>query len=440
MTLKEFKQELLEKSLAAGCEAAEVYCTEGESFTVGTLEGDIEKYKVANTRSLSLRVVYDGQDGFAATEVFENADELVRSAMDNAKSITSEDFHPMQGASEYQSVETPHQPLFDLNARERIELARNIEARAKASDERVKRTTGCSVSVIQNTTTLANTLGLSAQHMEKLGTISLGLVTSDGTDEKMSGDYFFGSDTRDISHIIDEVVQDGIMKLGASPVPPGEYKVLFTAKAFCDMLDLFSSIFSAYAAQKGMSLLAGKEGSMIASECVTLCDDPFYAEYPIPFDMEGVPTFCKNLIENGKLITLIHSLQTAKAENKTTTGNGTRSGGCAFTNVYIKPSTQSFENLVSGEKVLVLSELDGAGTGVNEISGDFSLSAKGGLYENGVRVRAVNQITAAGNFYELLKRITAVGDKLEFVSAYNSGAMGFLGSPCVLVDGLMISG
>lgn len=437
MTLEQFKKELLEASLKMGCESAEVYCSQNEAFSVEVLESKISKYKVANHRSLSLRVVYDGHDGFASTEVFENAEELISRAIDNAKSVDTEDDHPMYGKSEYKFVEMKEQPICNMTERECIDLAYEIENKALARDPRVKRTTGSSVFVDRSTVELSNTLGLDAKNSSQISGIYLGVVMKQGDEEKNGGMYYFGDRAHKVDEMVDEAIKDCASKFDASPVPVGEYRVLFTNYAFCDMLGLFESVFSADAVQKGLSLLAGKEGTRIASECVTLCDDPHNSVYPIPFDMEGVPTRYKNIIENGKLITFLHSLKTAKKAGTESTGNGTRTGACACTNIYLKPSEKSFDELVMGEKVLVISELDGAGTGVNEISGEFSLSAKGQLYENGERVRAVNQITVAGSFFDLLKNIIAVGNDLVF--PYSLG-MGVIGSPCVLVDKLIIAG
>ena len=70
-------------------------------------------------------------------------------------------------------------------------------------------------------------------------------------------------------------------------------------------------MFSAEAAQKGLSLLKGREGEKIAAECVTLVDDPLMEGglASRPFDGEGVATRRKEVIANGMLTTLLHNLQ-----------------------------------------------------------------------------------------------------------------------------------
>ena len=99
--------------------------------------------------------------------------------------------------------------------------------------------------------------------------------------------------------------------LHASPVPSGNYRVIFDNHCMPDLMGAFGSIFSAEAAQKGMSLLAGQEGQMVAAECVTLMDDPHMPGglASSGFDAEGVATYTKAVIENGKLNTLLHNLR-----------------------------------------------------------------------------------------------------------------------------------
>ena len=53
-----------------------------------------------------------------------------------------------------------------------------------------------------------------------------------------------------------------------------------------------------------------------------------------------------------------------------------------------------------------------------------------------VKARPVNQITIAGNLYEVFKNIVAVGNDLKFGLPSN----GYIGSPSILVKSLAVSG
>ena len=56
------------------------------------------------------------------------------------------------------------------------------------------------------------------------------------------------------------------------------------------------------------------------------------------------------------------------------------------------------------------------------------------MVENGEKTIPVKSFTVAGNFYEMLRNIEAMGSNLEFPN------MGNVGSPSVLVQGLSIAG
>lgn len=84
-------------------------------------------------------------------------------------------------------------------------------------------------------------------------------------------------------------------------------------------------------------------------------------------------------------------------------------------NMYIIPGKDSFEQLL--EKMnngVVITDLAGMHAGVDFITTNFSLQAKGYLVENGKKVRALTLITIAGNFLDMMKEVEAVGNDLDW--------------------------
>ncbi|MCL2286171.1 MAG: TldD/PmbA family protein, partial [Firmicutes bacterium] len=160
------------------------------------------------------------------------------------------------------------------------------------------------------------------------------------------------------------------------------------------------------------------------------------------FDAEGVATQNKAIIENGVLKTLLYNTKSAEKDGVKSTGNASKAGfggaiGTGTTNYYLVPGEKSYDELVQGlEKGVIITEMAGLHSGVNAVSGDFSVSAEGYFVENGKIVKPVEQITVAGNFYELLKNIETVGSDLRFHSLGSGG----IGMPSVLVNGLSIAG
>ena len=211
------------------------------------------------------------------------------------------------------------------------------------------------------------------------------------------------------------------------------------------LLSAYSPVFSAKNARLGLSLLAGKEGEKIASEIVTLTDDPMREGNDIvtPFDAEGVATYRKNVIENGVLKTLLHNLESAALDGVESTGNASKGGysapvGISPYSFCIEAGELSFDELLGVcENGIYITELKGLHAGTNSVTGDFSLESAGYLIENGKLTRAVKSFTVAGNFFTLLKDVAALSDKVDtgVPTSFTS-----YGSPDVLVKNMSVAG
>ncbi|MFN8370913.1 MAG: metallopeptidase TldD-related protein [Bacteriovoracaceae bacterium] len=160
---------------------------------------------------------------------------------------------------------------------------------------------------------------------------------------------------------------------------------------------------------------ADKLDSKVAVSDLTIKDCPRYksAFFHYDYDGEGVPTTDLTLIENGVLKSFYHNSVTARFFKTKSTGHASRSPKSALgVNGTIKVISAGKVNETDTLKgtYLELYSLDGLHSGANAVSGDFFIGASGYLCENGKRVKPVNGITVAGNFFEALKKIGAIGD------------------------------
>lgn len=441
MKFNEFKDAAFKEALSLGCEAAEVYFTEGENFSVNIQDAELDTYSVEHDFGLNLRVKVDGRDGSAYTEMLDDPHTLVLKAMDNARAAEITEEQPMQGPCEYQSVASPKSKASDMSPEEKIAYAMELEKKLLAADERVKRTYYSGIQTHRHTVKLCNTLGLNAEYSGELtAAVAAPIMIEDGAAQSgfsiKSGDEIFDTDA-----MVREGIGKALEQFGASPVESGEYHAVIRREAMRDILQAFFPMFSADMAQKGMSLLANKVGETVAAECVTLIDDPLRSENPRAFDHEGVPSVTKRVIEKGVLTTLLHNLKTAKKAGVSSTSNAGRTPSgpvsVAPSNFYIEAGDMGYEDMLKElYNGLVIFDVSGLHAGLNPVSGDFSLIAKGLLIENGSIIRSVDQITVAGNFMELLKDVERVGSDIEFGIPFG----GCVGSPSVMVKKLIVSG
>ena len=446
MNFSEFKDLLFKKAIDSGFNECEIYYSDGESISISVYEGEVEKYNLSKSFGLSFRGKINGKMGYSFTEILDESaiDMLINSAKNSAALIENEDVQFIyEGDEKYSEVKTYSKELENINPAKMIDLALDLEKEAKNYSDKVVNINGCKISYSLSNYGIYNTKGLELTNKDNLLTSYVVPVVEDENGKNDGVGYVVASSLEEVNpkEMAKEGVKEALSKLGGKSIPSGNYKIIIYNEAMVQLLETFASTFSADAAQKGLSLLKGKEGEMIASKIVTIIDDPLMdgGLASAPFDDEGVATFTKGLISNGKLVTLLHNLKTAHKQGVKTTGNGFKSSyassvGVSESNLYLQKGSMSFDDLMKeiGEGVII-TDLAGLHSGANTVSGDFSLAAKGFYVEGGKKSFPVEQITVAGNYFDLLKNIVAIGNDLKF-------PMSNVGSPSVIVEGLSIAG
>ena len=140
MTIDQFIQALLDEALKAGIEAAEIYLSSGDRFRAMCVKGEITNYTVNATRGLSLRGLYQGKMGYAATEAFDEAavSQLVEAVKESASLTEDEDVQEIYpGDKEYPKVDDYNPALDQVDESRKLTLIQDIEKKALALDERI---------------------------------------------------------------------------------------------------------------------------------------------------------------------------------------------------------------------------------------------------------------------------------------------------------------
>jgi len=450
MTFQEFKQELFARAKAKGFTDYEILFMGSDGFSVRVFNGEIAEYKSTASQGVGFRGTYNGKVGYSASEKMDESviDAMIENAAANAGIIEEEEVEKLYpGDENYPEVNTYNPALNDISAEQKIKWAMEMESYAKSLDPRVKMADFCTIGSQENEMAMANSYGLDlSQKRNMANAVMIARVEENGV-MKSAYDFWTGRDFADFDYkvLVKKIVDEALSYLGAESMETGAYPVAFDNRSAINLFSVFSSVFMAENAQKGFSLLSkDKLDTEIAAPHITLRDDGVcdLSLGSMAFDAEGVATQQKAIIENGVLKTLLYNLKSAAKDGVKSTGNASKAGlggaiGTSVTNYYLVPSETTFEDMISGiGKGVIITGMGGLHSGVNPVSGDFSVSADGYLIENGKKSRPVEQITIAGNFYEVLKNITAVGNDLRFQSMGHGG----MGMPSVLVDGIRVSG
>ena len=427
MDKQQFMDRLLAEAKAQGIDPAEVYFSAGSSFSAGAMNGNIDSYKVSTRQGLGLRGMYQGKMGYASTQAFD--EEAIKQLIEGVKegALLREDEGAeeiYEGDAEYPTVVSYDETLARVPATAKLDAVLAIEKAALESVDTVKQCEGTQLSTMSGEVYLRNSYGLNLQHKDNAFIAYTGAIAKDGDSTSTGMAFKCGRDFAklDVKKLGEEAAQEAASGLHAEPVPAGNYRMILRYDAMQSLLATFCGIFSAENAQQGLSLLKGREGEKIAADCVTLMDDPLLEGGfdSAPFDGEGVASKTKAVVENGVLKTLLHNRKTAKKQGVASTGNALRPGlsapiTVAPTNFFFKPGDKTLAELEADmSDGLVITDLSGLHAGANMTSGDFSLLSKGYLLKDGKRVQPVEQITIAGNFYDVLKNIRAIGSDLIF--------------------------
>ena len=447
MHFNKFKNLVIAACRDAGITEYELYYQSGSSTSIDTFRHEINEFSASEEGGVCFRCIVNGKMGYASTEDLSEAQakSVVAKAADNAEVLESEEMVFLgEGGQKYEPLADKSYPLPTTEAL----IAKVLETTEKLYAADPMAVDGCQTQGISESGEIAiyNSKGLDLHWKgQAAGLVAVGVV-SDG--KEMSNDFKIKLgqlDKIDTDELVHKAVSGAKEKLGGEVAPTGQYPVVFNTDAMCSLLGVYSSIFNSESAQKGLSKLAGKEGEVIAAPCVTLIDDPFHKDnpMPIPFDAEGSPTFCKAVIEKGVLKTLLYNMKTAAVAGKKTTGNASKAGYDAA--VRVSPFTMYLaggditedELLQKAGNGVYINSLGGLHAGANPISGDFSLQSAGFLIRDGKKADHVKSFTVAGNFYTLLENITALADNCQLPRAMG---MTTFGAPTVLVEGLSVAG
>ncbi len=442
-------EQLFEIGKLKGFEHQEIYYLRNKNTEISVYEGAIDKYNISEDGGLSYRGLVGGKLGYAYTESFDDSaiEMLVNEAFANAVVIENEDevfLH--DGSGLYEKMDNFNPLLSQVPMQEKIEFMLNLEKELKAYDERIKNVDHNSYDEVESFRWIKNTKGLDVNDTTNYCLAYAMPVVTDGTDTRTGIGYDISNDFHKLSrkNIVKDAADEAISLLGAKTTKSKTCPVVIKNETFAQLFSAYIGIFNAERVQKNLSFMKDKIGEAIASEALTLVDNPHLKEAlaSSSFDAEGVATMKKAIIENGVLKTYFHNLKTANIEGVKSTGNASKGSykgtvGVAPSNLVISPGEQSFDQLISDvdDGVYIVS-LQGLHAGIDTISGDFSLQCYGYAIEGGKLTRPVSQITVAGNYFEMLKNIEAFSNDFKFTILSSD----YTGSASVKIKALTISG
>jgi PmbA protein len=381
----------------------------------------LKRVSASQSCELEVRVIVNDRIGTSRATDAGEVESAVSRAIELAE-FGSEARFDFPGPAAGPAVKT-HDPRVEQTSREELVASGGeMLERLKAYNPEIKVSAETAWSLSRGRLVNSSGLDVSADYSTYVGYVSGMLVR--GTDMLFAGRlHYWRSKTLDAAALANAAVQEFRRAERTAEVSTREMPVIFTPRGMQVILLPLLMGINGKNVLKGDSPLDNRLGERIAAAGFTLADDGTvdFAPQSAPYDGEGVPRRRNAVIRDGVLEGFLYDLETASKAGRKSTGNGP---GCGASNTIVSPGAVSFEEMVKSTKEgVVVEQVLGLGQS-NAMNGDFSVNiALGYKVENGEIVGRVKDAMVAGNVYDALPRVEAVGSQQEWYHTMCSPAV-----------------
>jgi PmbA protein len=426
----ELGSDVVSRAQKQGATVAECTVHDSAHLSAKVRLGEPELVEEAGSRSMGLRVMIGQRVAVTYTSDLTKSGvtRLIEDALELAQLSEPDAFAGppdpalLSDASQHRELDLFDPAVDGVDAAEAVRRATLAEKAALTHDPRITNSEGATFTRVSGASALVTSGGFRGAARGTYASVVVNPVVDDEGGKKRSG-YYWSSRRHlaDLEHeqaVGAEAARRTLRKLGARKVASQEVPVIFDPDAARSILGLIASCIQGGAIWRRSSYLVDRLESAIASEHVTVIDDPLLVRGPgsRPYDGEGLLSRRSVIVERGVLKSYQLDTYSAKKLGMQSTANASRGSsggvGSGSTNFHLLPGLQTPDEILRSTKqgLFVTGMM---GFGFNAVTGDFSRGASGFWIENGELAFPVSEVTISLNLDQLLKRIDAVGNDLD---------------------------
>lgn len=415
-------------------EELEAFVSRSRSTSVKVYNGAVESLSSAESSGAGIRVVVDGRQGFAHAGSLDETvlKETLEEARDNAGYGERDEFVALarpDGVSP-PALDLVRDELRLLPTSAKVELALELERMTRARDSRVTGVRVASFTDSYGESAVVTTTGISAYDESGICYVGVQPLVEDAGDTQIGYGLSAARSAAELD--LEEAATDGAERalrlLGATQPASRRVTVVLDPEVTAEFLSIIGATLSGDAVLKGRSLFANREGEEVAADVVDLRSDPtdpgaFGAGC---FDGEGLARRRVGLIASGRLQGFLYDTYSGRRAGRASTGSASRSyattPGVGAPALCLTAGTRSQAELVAevGEGVFV-QDVSGLHSGVNPVSGDFSVGATGLTIRGGALEAPFREATIASTIQRMLLDVVAVGSDLRWLPSGPAG-------------------
>ncbi len=438
----DFLSDLLARARSTGADAADAMLVESSGQSATWRLGKLDNVERAERADLGLRVFVGRRQAIVSTGDLArpSLERLVEHALAIARAVP-EDPHAGLAEPDHIAREYPRLELDDREQPDNDALARQaaVAEEAALAHPKITNSEGAEARWSRVRTTLVATNGFAGASARSSHSIGASVIA--GSSGTMERDYEYrmvvrARDLPDPAEIGRKAAERAAARLNPRKTKSKAVPIVFDPRVAGSMVRHLASAISGPTVARGTTFLKGKLGQPVFASGITIVDDPLRSHglRSRAFDVEGVLTERRHLVDQGVLTTWLLDSTSARQLGLSTTAHAVRDVSAAPspapTNAWIEPGAATPDELISDiREGLYVTEM--LGMGVNLVTGDYSRGAAGFWIEDGRIGWPVAEVTIAGNLAEMFARLTPASD-LEF--RYGVDA------PTLRIDGMTVAG
>ena len=446
-SLREAGKTLLKIAEKKGLDEAEAYLVSNKVLTVRLVNNSVFEAKGVHDIGVGLRVIKGNMLGFSSTADFskKSLEKLVEAAASTAKARKLPFKYSFPKPRKIPKVAGVYdKKLAELPSEKAVDLAYQMVEASLSHSKKIKDNAGV-LNVVSYETLLLNTHGVSAKNSGTFFEASLSATAKSGKNVSEGSDATAGRRLKELKpkEVGEKAAEMAVSGLKSKKLKEDTYTVILDYEPASGVLGYVSMLVSPMIAKLYFPLLLDKMGKKIASQQITLIDDPLMPNGvgSAPVDDEGTPSKKKIIINKGVLKAFVYDSFYGAIEKKKTTGNAVRAsfavGVSSFPgknyngepipvprNPYFKPGKWKREEILEETKQGLLVRRFHYTRLTNPTRGDFTSVLRMGLYavKNGEVVGALKKSRLIDNLLNMLQNVDAVSDKLVVAGSWGDYA------------------
>ncbi|MEY2582750.1 MAG: PmbA protein [Ilumatobacteraceae bacterium] len=421
-------------SMAQPGEQIEAFVSRDAETDVRIYEGEVEHFVAAQTEGVGIRVIRDGRTGFAYAGVLDETAvaEVLAEARDNVQFGTPDEW---AGVAEPDGVDVIEQDLWSealagYSTDGKIALAKELERLTLATDTRI-RVDDANYTDVASESAVATTTGIRRIGRENGCYVVVSTMADEGDETQTGFGFSVGRspDDFDLAKAAKEASDRATRLLGATKPSTKRTTVVLDPFVTASLLGVISSTLNGESVAKGRSLFKDRLGEGVASSIVTLVDDPTNPKAYTATDVDGEGLAARRnvLIDKGVLQKFVHNSYSARRVGTKSTGNAVRGGfkgtpGVGCLALQLVPGDRDQQALIADiDDGVLIQTVTGLHSGVNPISGDFSVGASGLTIANGQVGGPIREFTIASTLQRMLHDVAEVGNDVDWLPMRAAG-------------------